>query len=172
MHCRAVADRLSSYIDHALPAADAESVRLHLESCPACAAECQALKVAWEGVLEVPRIGPRGDLWPALERRLEREAPRGRQAWFAPPASWFLGWNAAPALATALIVLVGILLGARLGTLVVAERPAAAGSAIELQVPGSGLALDNFDGFFPGSLAEVVLRGPSPASPSTEGGAR
>ena len=65
-------DRLSAFVDGDLPAAELQSVRLHLEACPACAqhaAELGALARAAR-TLDVPEPPP--TLWPAIEGALDR----------------------------------------------------------------------------------------------------
>ena len=75
-------DRLSAFVDGDLPAAELQSVRHHLEACPACArhvAELGALARAAR-TLDVPEPPP--TLWPAIEGAL------GRRRWLDADGLW------------------------------------------------------------------------------------
>jgi len=79
--------RLSAFLDGDLPTAETHSVRVHLETCPACArraAELTALARATRA-LEAPEPPP--TLWPAIEGALARQERQGRDGW------WSLGWR-------------------------------------------------------------------------------
>jgi anti-sigma factor RsiW len=148
--CRVVIDRLSAYIDGELPGPERLAVERHLQGCAGCAEAHQHLADVWTLAAEAPRVAPRVDLWPRIEARLEGE--RRRPAWLGR-----LAWNPLPALTTLMLV-VGLLLGLRMGEAMVGGRSAATVSGVEASV--------HLLGDFPGSLAEVVL---DVAAPAKEG---
>lgn len=74
--------RLSDYLDDELTPAEREAVASHLESCPECVADVEALRAlkARAAGLPVDRP-PAGDAWPAILARIESQGPavdRGR----------------------------------------------------------------------------------------------
>ena len=52
--CTEWRERLSEYIDGEMPADDREALEAHLESCPECRAELNALRGAVEAVAGLP----------------------------------------------------------------------------------------------------------------------
>ena len=142
MKCEDVADRLSAFIDGELPEAERLRVQQHLEACARCAADRESLSLAWDQVPALPRAAPRTDLWPRLEARLAGDsAPR--------PWPW-LWWSPSLTLATAVLI-VGLLLGLRLGDLIVKPNALAADASPER------IEMQYFADVFPGSLAAAVL---------------
>jgi len=114
-------DRLSAFVDGDLPAAELQSVRLHLEACPACAqhaAELGALARAAR-TLDVPEPPP--TLWPAIEGALDR------RRWLDADGLWSFsrpfGIGALAGAAVVAVVVFGA--GLRRAPRVVAQAPAA-----------------------------------------------
>jgi len=151
VRCQVVIDTLSAFIDGELPDAKRQAVERHLGECPGCAAAHRRLAEAWALVAEAPRVGPRVDLWPAVEARLAGERPA--PAWHA-----WLGWNPFPALAT-LALVTGLILGLQIGDVMVRDDQTA-GPAPDVQA--GRLDVQYFGDVFPGSLAEVILDVASP----------
>ncbi len=100
--------RLMAYVDGELDAAAAEAIGRHLQSCAGCRGEVEALR--WLQRESSRLSSPEGgeSLWPSLQERLPH---RGRGVRAVRPA-----WAA-----YALLVLVGLLLGAWAGRSVTAE---------------------------------------------------
>ena len=153
MRCQVVIDTLSAFIDGELPDAKRQAVERHLGECSGCAAAHRRLAEAWALVAEAPRVGPRVDLWPAVEARLAGERPA--PAWHA-----WLGWNPFPALAT-LALVAGLILGLQIGRVVIRESGSGSGGAAA-DVQAGRLDVQYFGDVFPGSLAEVILEVASP----------
>jgi len=115
-------ESLARLLDEAPTPAEAR----HLESCPACLGELEAVREQTEGLSLLPDVRPPRDLWDRLERRLEseglmvatgRRGPGGRDpgpnggraGGSAPPRRWSHAWLQA---AAAVVLLLG---GAGLG---------------------------------------------------------
>ena len=97
-------ERLSAFVDGDLSASETQSVRHHLEACPACARRADELGALTRATraLEVPEPPP--TLWPSIEGALERRG--GADA----PGGWWASWRSfgigalAGAVAVAVIV--------------------------------------------------------------------
>ncbi|MBW3625784.1 MAG: zf-HC2 domain-containing protein [Armatimonadetes bacterium] len=82
MRCDESRDRLSPLLDREVSGEELESLRHHLEECPACCRELALLCCADAQALDVPFPAPAGDLWERVrsaaglpERRATPEVP-------------------------------------------------------------------------------------------------
>lgn len=99
MTCEDLDLRLDDWLEGALPPAEAAAVEAHLARCPACRESERALRRLLAHAASLPRsLAPERDLWPDIERRIER-----RRGWWA-----VLGWAPRLALASAATVLIGL----------------------------------------------------------------
>lgn len=107
MTCAEILNRLDEWAERTLPATELAAIAAHLEHCPGCRAEAEALQALLAQARGMPRsVLPARDLWPGIEARLDRApGPRLRPRWFTPR----------PLLVAAAIG--GLLLGATLATL-------------------------------------------------------
>jgi hypothetical protein len=83
MTCEQVVERLDEYVDGELPAATAEQLAQHLQTCQSCREEERALRQLVARAAGLPReIQPAKDLWAGIAERLEGhkvvEFPRRR----------------------------------------------------------------------------------------------
>lgn len=69
-----VVGRLSAFIDGDLPEREAVAVRWHLDGCPGCRAEADAMRAMIDGARDLGRERPEppATLWPAIEGELRR----------------------------------------------------------------------------------------------------
>ena len=161
MNCQEIAQRLSAFLDGELSDSERLLVRQHLDTCGPCAAEYRNLAFVWDRLGELPRAEPRTHLWPRIEGRLDRQTDAKRWRW--------LGWSPFPALATVALI-VGLLLGLRVGALVV-DRGAPPTRAVgETEV--DPLHVEYFGDVFPGSLPEAALNVDVETRTSQPGGVR
>ena len=77
-------ERLSAFLDGDLSAAEAQSVRQHLEACSACAGRAAELRAMAGAARTLDTPEPPPTLWPAIEGALSREG-RGWRAFFWRP---------------------------------------------------------------------------------------
>ncbi len=75
MDCRKIHKIMAEYLCDALPRQEADEVRRHIESCPACRAEADAPETAWKLVGKIRDVKPTPGFSRAVRERLER-APR------------------------------------------------------------------------------------------------
>jgi hypothetical protein len=69
--CDDVCARLDDFVDGELEAAEAAAVTAHLQACPSCRTEEQALRaLLHDAAALADRVAPPRDMWPAIERRL------------------------------------------------------------------------------------------------------
>jgi len=74
MRCDRAKEALSALLDGELTAAEADEVRAHLEGCPACRAELDALRRLVAEVKTLPPVSAPRDLQRKIMARLD-EAP-------------------------------------------------------------------------------------------------
>jgi len=99
MTCQELDARLDDWIDGALDTASAAAVESHLAGCAACRGAERKLRQVLAHAAALPRaIAPPRDLWPGLERRIERRA-----GW-----AWLAGWRQPLVLAAAAVVVAGV----------------------------------------------------------------
>ncbi len=68
-------ERLDDWAGNELPAAERQAVELHLEVCPACRAEAEALRDLLHDVAALPmEATPSRDLWAGIAARIEAPA--------------------------------------------------------------------------------------------------
>ena len=127
-------DRLHDYVEGRLAALEAEAIRNHLEACPQCADEVEALRSLLGELAELPAgIPPAGDLWPEVAARTR---PQDRRSI----------WEARYPLAAAAVLLIlattavnSVLMGTK-------EDPGGASSATLAErapVPSAAMLVEN-----------------------------
>ncbi len=73
---------LGDYLDGLLEPADATMVEDHVAACEECRSELEALRALVASAAELnPSIEPPHDLWPGIDRRLDRVPLRERTLW-------------------------------------------------------------------------------------------
>jgi len=84
MDCRLCSDELTAYLDGELSAADATRIRQHVEACPPCQDELQALRGAADFVeSHVQAVEPVPEIWNNLRARIAAmPAPADRSGFF------------------------------------------------------------------------------------------
>ncbi|MDQ7828689.1 MAG: zf-HC2 domain-containing protein [Armatimonadota bacterium] len=100
--------QLSAYLDRELTPEEARAVERHLDGCPACREELEALRQTRALLRALPERPLPEDFWPELRRTLQREAaPRTRGL----PAvrAWLDAIRARPAPALAVVAVVLLL---------------------------------------------------------------
>lgn len=95
--CLAMQEHFSAYLDGELPGEIARAVRSHLETCPRCRQEYEALQRLWDLLAAAPVAVP-----PDLTERVLARVARPRRRWWAD-------------LALAASFVLGIFLGGKLG---------------------------------------------------------
>jgi len=73
MHCKKIHKLIPDFLCEALPPEDAEEVRRHIESCPACRAEVRVCEATWKTAGEIRDVKPRPGFTRSVRQRLERE---------------------------------------------------------------------------------------------------
>lgn len=76
MQCHEVQELMSEYIDGVLDPSALERVDRHIEGCPECRSELDALKMVVDLVRDLPLVEPPPEFRPELRKRLETEAVR------------------------------------------------------------------------------------------------
>jgi len=105
MDCKKIHKVMADYLCDALPQAEAEEVRRHIESCPACRAEAEAYEATWKLAGEIRDVKPAPGFSRAVRERLER-APRPVRRRPAARRPAFV--RAAVAVAASVLVAVGL----------------------------------------------------------------
>jgi len=137
MTCQELDARLDDWVDGALDTAAAAAVEAHLAGCAACRDAERRLRQVVAHAAALPRsVAPPRDLWPGIERRIERAS-----AW-----AWLTGWGQPLALAAAAVVVIGT------AAVVWRAQPPAPVSVVEIPVASP-------------RLENVSLAGPSVADP-------
>jgi len=105
MTCPQWEERINDFADGSSEAAEALAVQRHLDSCPGCRQEAEALRSLLRAAACLPRrIEPDRDLWPGLAARMRR--PLGSRLWpgiaaavmiLAAGAATSTLWRSAPA---------------------------------------------------------------------------
>lgn len=76
MRCHEAQELMSEYIDGVLDPSDQERVDRHIQGCPECRSELDALKMVVDLVRDLPLVEPPQEFRPELRKRLETEAVR------------------------------------------------------------------------------------------------
>ncbi|MHB8917052.1 MAG: anti-sigma factor family protein [Desulfocucumaceae bacterium] len=76
MRCHEAQELMSEYTDGVLDPSDQERVDRHIEGCPECRSELDALKMVVDLVRDLPLVEPPQEFRPELRKRLETEAVR------------------------------------------------------------------------------------------------
>jgi anti-sigma factor RsiW len=113
MKCNDVQQRLKAYLDNELTGRDVEAISSHIKSCPSCSKEAALLSRTWEMLLELPGTETVPDLVPATLSRIQEES----DATLLQRFSRLLLPAPTPAFA-AIALILGLFIGARLGTLI------------------------------------------------------
>ncbi|GEM_PF-5103781 len=100
MTCGNVREALSAYVDGALPEAERASTAVHIEACPECRCEFEALQATVNRLRAQP-LPEAPDLVAGVRRKLEPAHPRMMFAW----PSWHALALAGSAAAVALLVI-------------------------------------------------------------------
>ncbi len=72
MNCSDIQKLIPDYLAGALGADEANRVRVHIETCPACRAEAEAHRRAWEMAAGISDIKPAPGFTAAVRKRLEK----------------------------------------------------------------------------------------------------
>lgn len=101
MMCADIQNLLSEFIDGDVTPEEGESIRAHVATCAACAAELAALRALGEATSQLARdIEPDADLWSGIDARLDDVArPGGMRSRAFGRYTWRVGVTAAAALA-------------------------------------------------------------------------
>mgnify|MGYP000126744046 CR=1 FL=1 len=105
--------QLSAYLDRELTPEEARAVERHLDGCPACREELEALRQTRALLRALPERPLPEDFWPELRRTLQRQAAAPRARGLTALGAWVdaLRRRPAPALAVlAIVVLVAVTL--------------------------------------------------------------
>jgi predicted anti-sigma-YlaC factor YlaD len=110
--CAEIRDSIGAWLDGELVGERADSVRLHVESCAACAEEQRQLAeldLAMRTVLEseAARLDV-ARFWPEIRRRIEARSP----SWYERVAEWAAPVFRAPSFAWAVPAVIVLLIGA------------------------------------------------------------
>jgi hypothetical protein len=109
--CAEIRESIGAWLDRELPAADADSVRTHLETCRVCAEEQRqlaALDSAMRVVLENEAMSlAELPFWREVRQRIE-----SRRSWHAGLAEWAGSVLRAPSFAWAIPCVIVLLIGA------------------------------------------------------------
>jgi hypothetical protein len=71
---RHIHDRIDDYLDGAIPEEERLMIARHLEVCPSCREEFEAMKSLLEKAKDLPdSLTPRRDLWPAIKAQVRPE---------------------------------------------------------------------------------------------------
>jgi anti-sigma factor RsiW len=75
--CESALAELSGYLDDALSPAEREAIARHLDTCPACQAELELLRLVTQSLQQAPRPEPSDSMRQRLLARVEADlAPR------------------------------------------------------------------------------------------------
>jgi hypothetical protein len=109
--CGEIRESIGAWLDGELPRARADAVRLHVETCQACAEERRQLEnlgVAMKGALDWQAFQlEREPFWYNLRRRLATKRP-----WYAELSEWVGPFMRAPSFAWAVPAAIVLLIGA------------------------------------------------------------
>lgn len=155
MSCRNIRKRLSAYQDGELLPDEQAGIKIHLQGCPKCSARYAAFQHAWEALGEVPEIHPAPTFYPELRKKIaglndRRFFPRLRQVFQFFPAP----------LATATLVLAGLVVGSYAGNFFIQENfISLKGHQTRVsQLDVSLAGIRTFDPIPPGTLAHGYVR--------------
>ncbi len=81
MSCQIYEDRLSEYIDLALPQAEQKDVAVHLEKCRNCAGVYEDLLSIYQVSRQIPEVEPPDRVWRHIEAALLNEGVPSRESW-------------------------------------------------------------------------------------------
>ena len=155
MSCRNVRKRLSVYQDRELSSDEQDRIKSHLQGCPECSALYAEFQHTWEMLDDVPEIHPAPTFYSALRKKISglndrRFLPRLRQVFqFIPPP-----------LATATLVLAGLVVGTYAGNFFFQQSLISPqGHQPRFSQLGISLAsIRTFDPIPPGTLAHGYVR--------------
>ncbi|MFZ5648073.1 MAG: zf-HC2 domain-containing protein [Bacillota bacterium] len=106
MQCQEIQESLSAYIDGMLDPSAMDTVDRHLEWCPVCRSEAEALKMNVRLVRELPEVEPPADFGQNLRAKLEQVAvPAGKTGTIGKMARG--RWSGIVALAASFLLVVG-----------------------------------------------------------------
>jgi anti-sigma factor RsiW len=155
MKCRRVQKRLSAFQDGELMPREKEEVSSHLESCSACRERYAELESVWQALGDsqgiIPDPGFYGQLVKKINESNRASSPSGFR-WL------FQGFSSSWATSTLLIV--GILIGAYLGSLLGKSDlfPLQPSQAVGPRVASEVFSLKAFDPLPPGTLGDKYIR--------------
>lgn len=153
MKCDAIQNKLSAYQDGELSAAGKEQVERHLAGCRACREQHGKLQQTWQALGEMTEILPAPGFYERVSRKVDQAPERG--VWGSLWGNWRL--NALPSPAVVSVILaIGILCGAYIGTSLINERSLHRAAAHSEE--GLLNSLRAFDPVPPGSLADNYER--------------
>lgn len=156
MSCKKIQNELLLFLDHELPDADRKKIQRHLADCPDCSMHLKKLASIWERSAVDVTIEPSPWLW----NRIASQAAASKNRTELLSNFWeSIAGYAVPVAAT-IIILIGVLAGAYLGTL-----PNASGSNGSPQAPLLAARaelvktahLDAFDDLPPASIGGAYL---------------
>lgn len=96
--------QLSAYLDHELPAEEAQAVRAHLVQCVSCRAELERLQRVKRLLGILPEISAPATLWESIEPHLHESTGPGAMV------TWIRSAFRRPAVAVAAVALIVVLL--------------------------------------------------------------
>ncbi|MCU0645128.1 MAG: zf-HC2 domain-containing protein [bacterium] len=156
MSCQKIKKQLLLFLDNELPEAQHQEIRQHLAGCPDCSKHLKQLTKIWDAPAAIEILEPSAHLW----RRIASKLPASKNRWDLLADLWQSMRGFAVPVAATVIILIGILTGAYLGTL-----PSDPDSAISGQAPLVAAKeafiktshLDAFDDLPPASIGGIYL---------------
>jgi hypothetical protein len=154
MSCRNIRKRLSAYQDRELSSDEQDRIKSHLKGCPECSGLYAELQHTWEALGEAPEIHPSPGFYLEIRKKIvalndRRFIPRLRQVFQFLPSP----------LATATLVLAGLVIGSYVGNFFFQEGliyPQDRQPGFS-QLDASIASIRTFDPIPPGTLAHGYL---------------
>ncbi len=103
MNCTDIQKLIPDYLAGALEADEASKVRMHIETCPACMAEVEAHRKAWDMAAGISDVTPAPGFTASVRKRLEKHPRKS-------PKRQFVSVRYALAAAACLLLVFGIFL--------------------------------------------------------------
>ena len=157
MKCRQVQNRLSAFQDAELKPQDQEEVSQHLKSCSACRERYEEMEKVWQALGDFQAIPPE----PGFYGQLVKKINKCNEARFPARFQRFQGFFQffSPSLATASLLIGGILIGTFLGNALVRNElfPFQQNRTYS-QAAAEVFSLRAFDPVPPGTLGDRYLR--------------